>query len=89
MRRALPILAILLSGCVERVYASGVMRCPEFTFDMGDLCVVPASAFGWGVSLVFTLWLINTISATRAAVDRVEKKLTEKKPAPPDDASRS
>jgi hypothetical protein len=74
------VVAGLLAGCSERFrqYDGTLSMCPAGTLETADSCInVPA--IGGVVSLLVLLWLMRTVAATRATVDRIEKKLNEKR----------
>lgn len=80
---------VLLSGCVPREHVAGVTVCPAMSVELADSCIYVPTAAGWIFSMLLTLWFVNQVSATRDAVNRIEKKLSEKAPAPRGDGERS
>lgn len=89
MKRILLGIALFTSGCVEPIAVAGTSVCPDLSVRLDTSCVHLPTLGGWFISIVFTVWLVSTLNATRAAVDRIEKKLNEKPPAPPSGDARS
>lgn len=88
-RAALIAFAFVVAGCVDREYVAGIYICPEYAMAVDTSCLDMRAFFGALCPLLFTLWIIGTLRAIRDGVDRIEKKLNAKPPAPPSDDARS